>query len=507
MPASEFRKKAAFFIIFSGIVILILGVFLPFAGDQLRAYFLHQFGVNITPDGIPIPVSGDQPPGMLIETSVSLAVNLFRIVTILLWMGLVISVVRFFGHLVISTIRGSQSEVSSLVKTVLSIIVYIVSFFIIFQAQYPEVPLAPLFTGSTILGIVVGLALQDTLGNLFAGIALQADQPFQVGDVVTMANQQGGVVESVSWRGVKIRTFQNKLLVISNAVMGKEMIEVAPRENLNARLVFFNTVYVDSPSRTIQLVRDAVRQVENVSPKIRPIVRIRNFGADGLDWEIKYWADDYSKFMDTDALIRQRVWYVFNREKIEFAFPTRTVYMAEPREEATLVEYVNTVSEKLQQVPLFAPLGEEEVEKLAKASSTRVYAPGEAIVRRGQEGKSMFVIVRGAVTVQIPEHSVQITINRLTANDFFGEMSLLTGQPRTATVIAEEETEVVQIKKTALRPLFEANPDLMKAICDIIEERRALLTSKGDEEEEISEAAGGVLKSLRKFFGFGHSSR
>jgi small-conductance mechanosensitive channel len=132
------------------------------------------------------------------------------------------------------------------------------------------VPLAPLFTGSTILGIVVGLALQDTLGNLFAGIALQADQPFQVGDVVTMMNQQGGVVESVSWRGVKIRTFQNKLLVISNAVMGKEMIEVAPKENLNARLVHFNTVYTDSPSRTIQLLRDAVRQVENVSSKIRP---------------------------------------------------------------------------------------------------------------------------------------------------------------------------------------------------------------------------------------------
>ncbi|PYS99120.1 MAG: hypothetical protein DMF63_13705 [Acidobacteria bacterium] len=502
MPASELRKKAAFFAIFAGIVILVL-VLMPLVEDRFFSYFLEHYGISITPGGELVPRSGDVPPDMMVKTSIAVAINVIRIVEILLWMALVISVVRFVGHLIVSTIRGSQSEVSSLVKTVLSIIIYIVSFFIIFQTQYPEVPLAPLFTGSTILGIVVGLALQDTLGNLFAGIALQADQPFQVGDVVTMMNQQGGVVESVSWRGVKIRTFQNKLLVISNSAMGKEMIEVAPKDNLNARHVFFNSVYVASPSKTIQVLRDAVRQIENVSPKIRPVVRIRNLGQDGIEWEVKYWTEDYFKYPDSDALIRQRIWYVFNREKIDFAYPTRTVHIAEKKEEATFVEYVNTVSERLQQVPLFTPLAEDEVERLAKASTTRVYAPGEAIVRRGQEGNSMFVIVRGSVKVQIPENNIQKTINTLRANDFFGEMSLLTGQPRTATVIAEEETEVIQIKKTALRPLFEVNPNLMKAICDLIEERRAVLAMTGDQEEEMKDVDSvGVLSSLRKFFGF-----
>ena len=500
MLVSEFRKKAIVFIVFAGTILLIL-LLGAFAEVQLFAYFQDQFGITITPDGHTVPVSGEEPPGMMVETSISLGVNFLRIVKILLWMALVISVIRFIGSTILSTIRGNQSEVGSLVKTVLSIILYIVSFFIIFQTQYPEVPLAPLFTGSTILGIVVGLALQDTLGNLFAGIALQADQPFQVGDVVTMSDRKGGVVESVSWRGVKIRTFQNKLLVISNSVLGKEMIEVAPRQNLNARLVFFNTEYSDSPAKTIQVVRDAVRQVENVSPKIRPVVRIRNLGDNGLDWEVKYWMEDYTKYNDTDALIRQRIWYVFNREKIEFAYPTHTVHMAEKREETTFVEYISTVSEHLQQVPLFVPLAEEELQRLAKASTTRVFAPGEAIVRRGMEGNSMFVIIRGSVKVQIPENDYQKTINKLTANDFFGEMSLLTGQPRTATVIAEEETEVIQIKKTAIRPLFEANPQLMKAICDIIEERRALLVQEAVEEEESDETERGVLSSIRKFFG------
>ena len=114
----------------------------------------------------------------------------------------------------------------------------------------------------------------------------------------------------------------------------------------------------------------------------------------------------------------------------------------------------------------------------------------------------MFVIVRGSVKVQIPENDYQKTINTLKSTDFFGEMSLLTGQPRTANVIAEEETEVIQIKKTAIRPLFEANPALMTSICSIIAERRELLVLTDTTEESLDESASGVLSSLRKFFGF-----
>src|SRR5262249_1765005 len=220
--------------------------------------------------------------------------------------------------------------------------------------QYPGVNLGSLFAGSAIFGIVVGLALQDTLGNLFAGIALQADQPFQVGDVVNITNRGTGVVESVSWRGVKIRTFHNKLLIISNAVLSKESIEVGPKGNLNARLVNFNTLYANSPAKTIQVVRDAVRVAENVSQKIRPIVRIRNLGESSIEWEVKYWLDDYSKYNDTDALVRQRIWYAFQREKIEFAYPTRTIHVETKPQETAFDERVNTVTERLNNVSIFA---------------------------------------------------------------------------------------------------------------------------------------------------------
>lgn len=480
----------------------LLLVLLPFMETFAENYLAAHYGLIVKDGHVAMSDGGE--PGMMTETSISFLVNLFHIAKVLLWMGLVISIVRLIGNLIFATaFRGAtQSEISSLVRTVISIIIYIVAFFVIFQSQYPNVQLAPLFTGSTIIGIVVGLALQDTLGNLFAGIALQADQPFQVGDVITISNRGTGVVESVSWRGVKIRTFQNKLLVMSNAVMGKETIEVAPRDNLNARVVFFSTLYLHSPAHTAQIVREAVRQVENVSSKIRPVVRIRNLGDSGIEWEVKYWTEDYSKHNDTDALIRQRIWYVFNRERIEFAYPTRTIHTERKPVKKTRDAYVGAAFEHLQSVPIFGPLSDEELEKLARASNTRVYAPNEAIVRKGQEGNSMFVIRSGAVTVRLPDGSGFRTINNLKANDFFGEMSLLTGQPRSATVVAEGETEVIQIRKEAIKPIFENNPDLMKSICEIVEQRRELLLP-----EELPEGANGnsadrgVLSAIRRFFG------
>jgi small-conductance mechanosensitive channel/CRP-like cAMP-binding protein len=503
MPASELRRKTTFFLIFAGSVSLILILF-PFIEDGLWAYVEAQFGLVVAENGAVRTVTGEAPRQM-IETTVGLVVNVLNIINIILWMALVIAIVRYVGWLIVKTAhRGArQGEVSTLVQTVLSIVIYIVAFFIIFQSQYPSVQLAPLFTGSAIIGIVVGLALQDTLGNLFSGLALQADQPFQVGDVVMIPTRGEGVVEAVSWRGVKIRTFQNKLLVVSNSVLGKEIIEVAPKNNLNAKLVFFNTLYSHSPSRTIHVVREAVRQAENVSQKMRPVVRIRNLAPDGIDWEVKYWLEDYTLQHDTDALVRQRIWYAFQREKIKFAYPTRTVHVEEKAEVIAPEEVVNTYAEHLNRVSIFAPLSEEEIEQLANASEARTYAPGEPIVRRGQQGNSMFVIISGGVKVQIPEKTYQKTINNLKENDFFGEMSLLTGEPRTATVIATEETEVLRIDKEGLKPIFENNPPLVQSIVEQIEERRALLQAQAEAEslDQDDEKRKGVMKSIKGFFG------
>jgi CRP-like cAMP-binding protein len=217
---------------------------------------------------------------------------------------------------------------------------------------------------------------------------------------------------------------------------------------------------------------------------------------------VKYWLEDYTKHNDTDALIRQRLWYAFQRDKIEFAYPTRTIHVETKPQETAFDEHVNAVTERLNKVDIFAPLSDEETERLAESSKVRVYAPGEAIVRMGQEGTSMFVIMRGSVEVNIAHAGATKVINKLGENDFFGEMSLLTGEPRTATVIAVEETEVLKISKDSIKPIFEANPELVSSVGEMIEERRELLHSlaeKAIQTEETKEK--GVMKSIRRFFG------
>ncbi|MBV9217445.1 MAG: mechanosensitive ion channel family protein [Acidobacteria bacterium] len=503
MAASEVQKKVLYFFIWAGILALILILF-PFLEDWINSFVAGQFGLVVSHEGIITTASGSTPDKMT-ETWISLVVNVLEVAEIILWMAMVVTVVRFIAYLATKAFyrNAAKGEISSLVTTVLSVIVYIVAFFIIFQSQFPNIQLAPLFTGSTIIGIVVGLALQDTLGNLFAGLALQADQSFQIGDVIAVTGKWTGVVESISWRGVKVRTFQNKLLVVSNSVLGKESIEVAPKDNLNARLVFFSTRYVHSPAKISHLIREAIRLDENVSPKIRPIVRIRDLGADGVDWEVKYWLENYAAYNDSDALVRQRIWYAFQRENIEFAFPTRTLHHERRVEELAPEDVANIIAERLGRVSIFAPLSDEEIERLANVSTTRTYAPGEAIVRQGQEGNSMFVVLRGTVKVQIPEKTYQKTISTLKENDFFGEMSLLTGEPRTANVVAFEETEVMRIDKSGLKPILESNPSLVETIGELVEERRAILAEQSalEAEQKAEEKKKGVVGSLRSFFG------
>src|SRR5712692_850115 len=219
-------------------------------------------------------------------------------------------------------------EAPTLVRNIFTLIAFTILVVAVFKSLYSDVNLGALFTTSAIFGVIIGLALQDTLGNFFAGISLHADRPFQVGDVITVGQQKlTGVVEGVTWRAIKIRTFQNHVVLVANSNAAKEAIEVCPRDNLNARLVFFSTLYTDSPAKTIHVAREAVRDADNVSPKITPIVRMRNIGETSIEWEIKYWLEDYAKYNDTDALVRQRTWYALRRNGLTFAFPTRTLHL------------------------------------------------------------------------------------------------------------------------------------------------------------------------------------
>src|SRR3954452_937699 len=213
--------------------------------------------------------------------------NILKIPKLILWSVLAFLAVRALNTILFDFVfrirRGFEAP--TLVRNVFSLVAFTILFVLIFNRIYVEVNLGALFTTSAIFGVIIGLALQDTLGNLFAGISVHADKPFQVGDVITVGTAHTGVVESISSRAGKLRTFQNHVLMLSNSAVAKEAIQVCPRDNLNARIVQFNTLYSDSPAKTIHVVREAIREADNVSQRVTPIVRVRNFGDSSVDWE------------------------------------------------------------------------------------------------------------------------------------------------------------------------------------------------------------------------------
>jgi small-conductance mechanosensitive channel/CRP-like cAMP-binding protein len=393
-------------------------------------------------------------------------------------------------------------EAPSLVRNVFSIIAFTALFFLIFSFIFPQRDLGALFTTSAIFGVILGLALQDTLGNFFAGISLQADRPFQVGDVITVGVQRHtGVVEEITWRAIKIRTFSNHIVLISNSTAAKEPIEVCPRDNLNARLIFFNTLFTDSPAKTIHVVREAVREADNVSQKITPVVRIRNVGDSAMEYEVKYWPIDYAKHHDTDALVRQRIWYAFRRAKLSFAYPTRTLLLERKPRLGESDGDGGAIVERLAAVDIFAPLSTEETAMLAQAATNHVFAPGETVIRAGDPGASMFVVHNGRVSVQLSENGRSRTVATLSEGAFFGEMALFTGEPRTANIVALEETEVLEIGHAAMKQVFDTNPDLVESLSHIIAERRQALAASTDLTAGDEDESAGILSAIKRFFG------
>src|SRR5438105_4082763 len=475
------QRKFIIFLLATGFVALALYIFYHWLEPSLREYLSARMSSRVAAED-----------------------NLLKIPKLILW-----SLLAFLGVRALTTIlfdfifrirRGFEAP--TLVRNVFSLVAFIVLFVLIFNRIYTEVNLGALFTTSAIFGVIIGLALQDTLGNFFSGISLHADRPFQVGDVIVVGQQKHtGVVEGITWRAIKIRTFQNHVVLVSNSNAAKEAIEVCPRDNLNARLVLFGTLYTDSPAKTIHVVREAVRDADNVSPKITPIVRIRNLGESSIDWEIKYWLEDYAKYNDTDALVRQRIWYALRRSGLSFAYPTRTIQL-ERKVAPKPVTADEQIADRLSAVDIFSPLSTEALQKLAGAPVGHVFAPGETLIRAGDEGSSMFVVHNGRVQVQVTENGRPRAVAVLNEGAFLGEMALFTGEQRTAYVLAIEETEVLEIGHVAMKHLFETNPDLAESISWTIAERRASLAAGSQQLPQASiEESAGLLSSIKRFFG------
>jgi small-conductance mechanosensitive channel/CRP-like cAMP-binding protein len=336
-------------------------------------------------------------------------------------------------------------------------------------------------TTSAVGAVVIGFALQDTLGNMFAGLAIQVEKPFRVGHWVSVGSHEG-LVSEVTWRATKLRTKAGNLVVLPNAFIAKEAIVNYSEPAVPTRLeVDVGVSYGVPPNQVKAALVEAVGNAALALAEPAADVLMVDFGPSAVIYRVRFWVNDFARDGVARDQVRSAIYYSLRRHGYEIPFPMQ-IEIPRPEEGERASERIDRVSGILAPVALFAPLTHEQRDELAARAAERIYGKGEKIVRQGDAGGSMFVVHRGRVRV-VEASGRELAV--FEAGGYFGEMSMLTGQPRSATVEAAEECQVVELTAASLREVALANPDVVTRISAVVAARQA------DLDRQKAEAAAG----------------
>ena len=416
------------------------------------------------------------------------------------WVALIIFVVRVVDAFIFDVVISRRRNVIApqLLRQIVALILYMLLFASALKMVL-DYDVKTALTGGAVLAAVIGLALQDTLGNLFSGIALHMEGAFDVGDIVH-SGEHIGVVESVSWRATRMRGFNNQMIILPNSVIARERLEIFPNANLNARVIQFGVDYNVPPATVIGIVSQAAAHVDGVARELPCFARVANFADSSVIYEIKYHTRVYAQRDRIDADIRKAVWYALHRNKIAFATPVRAFQNYTPPEVRHEVSPEDVLA-RLGEVDILSPLTEAERQTIAAATRIHFYSKGETILRHAAAGDSMFVVHTGTASVRLPDDSEQgwHEVAQLAPGTVFGEMALLTGETRTADVVALTDVTALEIGKDSLQPILSDHPDLVEAITAKVIQRKGHLDAirlGAPEEEQTS-----IVSRVRAWFG------
>jgi small-conductance mechanosensitive channel/CRP-like cAMP-binding protein len=354
-----------------------------------------------------------------------------------------------------------------------------------------------IFATTAVGAVVLGFALQDTLGNLFAGLAIQIEKPFRVGHWVNIADKDG-LVSEITWRATKIRTKSGNFVVVPNSVLARDTITNYSEPTSETRIDLEVGASYDTPPNEVKAtILQAIQHEPLISSTRPPEVLVADFAASAVTYRVRVWTNDFAADERIRDRIRSAIYYAFRRERIEIPYP---IQVEIPRHEHSSAPPADADQESvLRGVEIFAALDDDAHAEIARTTRRSLYAAGEALVRQGEAGSSMFVVVRGEAVVTLDPGAREVA--RLGPGAFFGEMSLLTGAVRTATVAAARDSEVLEITLDAFRRVVLANPAAVEHIGLAVAARAAELEQHRSTgaPAAIAEPAQNLVTRIRRF--------
>jgi CRP-like cAMP-binding protein len=234
-----------------------------------------------------------------------------------------------------------------------------------------------------------------------------------------------------------------------------------------------------------------------------PSVVTNDFKERGVEYWVRLFTSEFGKRDRVDGMARDRIWYAFARAGIEIPVATQQIRITQlpaaaiESEEASIHRRAGS----LRRIGMLQVLTQAQIERLAAESVERVYAAGEPVIRQGDPGASLFVIMSGRVEVTAqPEGAPSVRLAVLEAGDYFGEMSLMTGAPRSATVAAAVETALLEVSKEAFRHILAAQPDLVERLAAALQVRQSERAQAIAAVEQTSSESQDIFRSIREFF-------
>ncbi|HUG68047.1 MAG TPA: mechanosensitive ion channel family protein [Pirellulaceae bacterium] len=405
--------------------------------------------------------------------------------------------------------RRFGTGIPKIVLDVIQALIFTAAF--LFTLNAAGVTLTSLVTGSALVTAAIGLSMRDTLGNLFAGLAIQMQQPFEIGDWIQFDQHlfHIGEVLEINWRATKVLTLDQVEVIVPNSELAQAPIRNFMKPHgYSRRSIYVVAPYHVPPRQVHQLILEAVGGAWGVLEFPAPTVVTSDFNDRGVEYWVRIFTDRFDKRDAVDGGVRDRIWYAFHRNGISIPSPLRHVQLEEVthekrgQEEATRIDQNKKV---LRGVEFLKVLPDGAIEQLAQAARRHLYAHGEIIVRQGDEGSELFILTRGeaAVTATNAE-GTSVEIGRLGPCKFFGEMACMTGERRSATVTVTKDCETYIIDKDAFKPILEASPELAETMSEILATRRAEIDQRSAEVSGNGESSyprrGDLLDRIREFF-------
>lgn len=388
---------------------------------------------------------------------------------------------------------------------------YLAWFFV--QLRLAGLELGSLVATSAVITAVIAFSMQDTLGNVLGGLALQADRSVAVGDWIKVDDLSGRVVE-IGWRSTLIETRNWETVVVPNSVLMKNRFSVLGRRSGRPlqwrRWIWFSVAYEHPPSRVIEVAERAVAEAEinNVARLPLPSCVLMDFDAGSGRYALRYWLTNIEADDPTDSRVRVHVLAALQRAGIRVAVPEYSIHTVsedEQHQRAVKDREMERRMAALHAVDVFRSLTEAELTRAAEGLTYSPFAAGDLITRQGAEAHWLYLLVAGEaeVFVEHDDDTTRTPIGVITPPAFFGEMSLLTGEPRTATVTARTDCECYRLDKATFGEILKARPELAEHIAPVLEQRRRSRAEALASRGVVPSTAAGedLLSKVRRFFG------